>query len=59
MLLLETKSVAVGETVVKLYSVDGKLWVSRPADVRLFKLRRHYHEEILKRWVSRLFPDDG
>jgi hypothetical protein len=60
MLLLETKFVAVGESRVKVYSVDGgKLWFTRAVDVKQFKRRRHQDKEILKRWISRLFPDDG
>ena len=60
MLLLETKVVAIGESRVKVYSVDGgRLWFTRARDVKQFKRRRHQDEEILKRWVRKLFPDDS
>ena len=59
MLLLETKLVPIGETAVKLYSVNGgKLWVSRPADVRVFKLRQRHHEKLVKKWVGVWIPPD-
>jgi len=58
MLLLTTKVIAIGESRVKVYSVDGKLWVSRPADVRRFKLRQRHHEKIVKKWVRLWIPPD-
>jgi hypothetical protein len=70
MLLLETKSVAFGATIVKLYSLDGgKLWFTRASDVKQFKRRRHQDEETLRyyfRWhvdgrpvKDRLLADHG
>jgi hypothetical protein len=53
MLLLSTKEITIGNSVVKLYSIDGgKIWFSRPRDLQLFKQRRSHHVKIVKKLVS-------
>jgi hypothetical protein len=53
MLLVVTKEVAIGDSVVKLYSIDsGKTWISRPADLQLFKHRRRENQRILQRMIA-------
>ena len=50
MLLLSTKEITIGNTVVKLYSIDGgKIWFSRPRDLQMFKQRRSHHLKIVKK----------
>ena len=59
MLLVTTKEVVIGGSVVTLYSIDsGKTWISRPRDLQLFKLRRRQHEKRVKELVSALVPSD-
>ena len=57
--MLLVKEVAIGRSMVKLYSIDsGKTWISRPRDLRLFKLRRRQDEKKLKELVSARVPND-
>ena len=48
----ERKPCTIGNSVVKLYSIDGgKIWFSRPSDLQLFKQRRNHHVKIVKKLV--------
>ena len=59
MLLVTTKEVAIGSSIVTLYSIDnGKTWISRPKDLQLFKLRRRQDEKRVKELVSAYVPND-
>ena len=59
MLLVTTKEVAIGTSIVTLYSIDrGKTWISRPRDLQLFKLRRRQDEKKVKELVSARVPND-
>ena len=59
MLLVTTKEVAIGGSIVTLYSIDsGKTWISRPRDLKLFKLRRRRDEKRVKELVSAHLFDD-
>jgi len=40
-LLLRVKAILVDGRPVKLYSLDGRTWFSRPHDMTEFKRRRH------------------
>jgi len=59
MLLVTIKSIAIGDHVVKLYSLDGgKLWFSSPRDLRQFKLRKRKDEEQIRSMFDRHVPAD-
>jgi hypothetical protein len=59
MLLVTTKEVVIGGSIVTLYSIDsGKTWISRPRDLKLFKLRRRQDEKRVKELVSAHLFDD-
>jgi hypothetical protein len=59
MLLLSTKHVAIGDRVVKVYSIDGgKIWFSRPRDLQLFKKRRSHYVKMVKKLVRDHVPDN-
>ena len=49
--LLRVKTVAIKDNVVKLYSLDGKLWFTRAEDFRLFKERRRQNERAAKKMI--------
>jgi hypothetical protein len=58
MLLVVTKDVAIGGSVITLYSIDnGKTWISRPSDLSLFKKRRHLHKKMLQTVMKRVGDD--
>jgi hypothetical protein len=58
MLLVVTKDVTIGGSVVTLYSIDnGKTWISRPSDLSLHKKRRRVLQKMLQTLVKRV-PDD-
>jgi len=52
-----TKLIIIEGQTVKLFSLNGKLWCSRPADFRLFKQRRRQSERRARRMVLTYVPD--
>jgi hypothetical protein len=55
MLLLREKEISIHGQTTKLYSLDGKLWFSKPSDLTQFRTRRAEELRWLRwRFASRL-----
>jgi len=58
MFLVVTKTVAIGGSVVTLYSIDnGKTWMSRPSDLSLFNERRRALQQTLQKLLTMVSDD--
>jgi len=59
-LIVQTKTIIIARQQVKVFSLDGKLWVSRPSDLKEFKSRRTHEKVICQKgfseraWTNRL-----
>lgn len=53
---LDVKTIRISNVTVKLFSPDGKLWVSHPSDFRLFEQRRLKITRITRKMVADYIP---
>jgi len=51
-LIVRTKTITVDEHPVKVYSLDGRLWFSRPTDFKQFKRRGLLEKRSAQKWFS-------
>jgi hypothetical protein len=51
-LITQTKVINLHGQPVKLFSIDGKSWVSRPSDLKEFKSRRTHEKAICQKRFS-------
>jgi len=49
-LIVRTKTITVDEHPVKVYSLDGRLWFSRPGDFKQFKHRGLLKKRSTQKW---------
>jgi len=53
---LAAKTLTIGDTLVLVYSYDGRLWLSRPSDFLSFEQRRLDGERIVREMLSCYVP---
>lgn len=54
-LFARSKIIVIGDQQIKLFTLDGRLWVQHPADLKIFKSRRQAAKAGLQSrfaWVS-------
>jgi hypothetical protein len=51
-LIVRTKTITIDEHPVKVFSLDGKLWFSRPGDFEEFRRRRTKIKSSTQKWFS-------
>jgi hypothetical protein len=56
-LITQTKVINLHGQPVKVFSIDGKLWVSKPSDLKEFKSRRTHEKAICRKcFAQRTMP---
>jgi hypothetical protein len=51
-LITQTKVIHLDGQPVKVFSIDGKLWVSKPSDLKEFKSRRTHEKAICQKYFA-------
>jgi hypothetical protein len=51
-LITQTKVINLHGQPVKVFSIDGKLWVSKPSDLKEFKSRRTHEKAICQKYFA-------
>jgi hypothetical protein len=50
-LITQTKVIYLDGQPVKVFSIDGKLWVSKPSDLKEFKRRVSQERLATRKWL--------
>ena len=52
MLITQIKVINLHGQPVKVFSIDGKLWVSKPSDLKEFKFRLTHEKAICQKYFA-------